>query len=313
MTMFGIDASSHQLNVDWATVDASTGFGWEKVTEGLTYVNPYWDAAKTAMLKRAAATGFVPGAYLFLRHGGAALQAHWFAANAGNLDGFALAIDAEPINGVSYPTLADITECRAELARLYPRHPVAGYYPHWYWGDAVLTRACDYLWNSHYVTGTGHPRDLYQRVTSEYWQPYGGFTTMPVLQFTSTAVVDGVTGLVDCSAYKGTPAGYRELVLPAPAQPPAPIPDWQVELMNRLPLVKYGDNDKTTGHRWVRRVQGALIVAYGQDLGPADGDGVYGAKTRDAVKRVLADHGVASDGMQVDRHGWAVLVTGADL
>lgn len=95
--------------------------------------------------------------------------------------------------------------------------------------------------------------------------------------------------------------------------PPPPIPDWELEIMNRLPLVRYGDNDRTTGHRWVRRVQGALIVAYGQDLGPAGGDGIYGQKTRDAVKRVLADHGVTGDGRQVDRHGWAVLITGADL
>lgn len=102
-----------------------------------------------------------------------------------------------------------------------------------------------------------------------------------------------------------------------PPQPPAPIPDWELEIMNRLPVVKYGDNDKTTGHRWVRRVQG-LLLAYDQDLGTSGPrhngiDGIYGPATRAAVRFVLAQHGVTSDGMQVDRNGWAVLDTGAGL
>src|SRR5258707_12879293 len=69
MVMYGIDASSAQHDVDWATVDASTGFGFEKVSQGRGYVNPNWPLAASAMAARAKASGFVPGAYLFLEQG----------------------------------------------------------------------------------------------------------------------------------------------------------------------------------------------------------------------------------------------------
>jgi lysozyme len=210
--MFGIDASRYQGTVNWATVDQSTGFGWEKCTEGHTYVNPYWAAAKTAMTARAQASGFVPGAYLFLRAGDGAGQAEWFAKNAGNLDGFAIAVDIEP-SGTSKPTLADGKACVARLRQLYPHHPVGGYIPHWYWAGADTTFV-DWLWASHYVTGTGGPRDLYAKVPASYWDAYGG-RQVSLLQFTSTATVPGVSGLVDCSAFRGGAADLRKLVLPA--------------------------------------------------------------------------------------------------
>src|SRR5258707_1101454 len=60
--IFGVDAASMQQRVDWATVDSITAFGFEKTIQGTGYTNPYWADAKTQMLARAAATGFVPGA-----------------------------------------------------------------------------------------------------------------------------------------------------------------------------------------------------------------------------------------------------------
>jgi lysozyme len=210
--MFGIDASRYQGTVNWATVDQSTGFGFEKVTEGHTYVNPYWAAAKTAMTARAQASGFVPGAYLFLRAGDGAGQADWFAKNAGDLDGFAIAVDIEP-SGTSKPTLADGKACVTRLRQLYPDHPVGGYIPHWYWAGADTT-FCDWLWASHYVTGTGGPRDLYAKVPASYWDGYGG-RDVSLLQFTSSATVPGVSGQVDCSAFRGHAADLLNLTLPA--------------------------------------------------------------------------------------------------
>ena len=75
---FVIDASSFQGNVNWVRADSSTSFGWEKVTQGSRgtasrgYVNPFWAGPsgnnKRAMAQRAAASGFVPGGYLFLGH-----------------------------------------------------------------------------------------------------------------------------------------------------------------------------------------------------------------------------------------------------
>src|SRR5258707_2763818 len=100
--IFGVDAASMQQRVDWATVDSITAFGFEKTIQGTGYTNPYWADAKTQMLARAAATGFVPGAYMFLEQGNATAQANHFAAVAGDLDGFALFADIEP-TGSSHP------------------------------------------------------------------------------------------------------------------------------------------------------------------------------------------------------------------
>ena len=301
MVMYGLDAASFQGVVDWAAVDAWTGFGWEKATQGRGYVNPYWAAARTAMAARAAASGFVPGAYLFLEEGHGAAQADHFAAVAGDLDGFALAVDIEPA-GNSRPSLADGVACVARLRHHYPRHPVGGYIPHWYW-DGQDTTFCDYLWQSHYLIGIGTPRSLYPRAPASWWDGYGG-SPVSLLQFTSTGVVGGVAGLVDCSAYRGTPAELRALVLPnlTPPPPPPLPPDWLVTLVHSLPTLRRGDQH----HMPVRRAQALL--------GPAGAhvtvDGLFGPATEAAVRQVQHAHGMHQTGT-VDPGTWALLITGA--
>jgi GH25 family lysozyme M1 (1,4-beta-N-acetylmuramidase) len=222
---FGIDASSFQGNVNWARADSTTSFGWEKVTQGSRktasrgYVNPFWAGpsghSKRALAARAAATGFVPGGYLFLEAGDGAGQADFFHAAAGDMAGFAIAVDVEPAAG-SKPTAADAHACVARLRRLYPSHPVIGYIPHWYWGDQS-TRFVDVLWASNYVTGTGPPARLYAKVTPGQWAAYGG-RAPALLQFTNAATVPGVTGKVDCSAFRGTAAQLRAQLLPDDSQ-----------------------------------------------------------------------------------------------
>jgi hypothetical protein len=221
IVQFGIDASSVEGNVNWAQVDATTSFGWEKVTQGspLTagggYVNPFWAGpsrnSKQAMAARAAATGFVPGGYLFLEAGDGAGQAEFFHAAAGDMAGFAIAVDVEPATG-SRPTAADAHACVARLRQLYPAHPVIGYIPRWYW-DSRGTRFVDVLWASNYVTGAGSPAELYARVTPGQWAAYGG-RAPALLQFTNAATVPGVTGRVDCSAFRGTVDRLRTQLLP---------------------------------------------------------------------------------------------------
>ncbi len=220
--IFGIDAASMQARVDWAKVDSTTAFGSEKVTQGTGYANPFWVDAKAQMLARAAASGFVPGAYMFLEEGNAAAQANHFAAVAGDLKGFALFVDVEPWEaGHSHPTLTDAKVCVARLRQLYPHHPVGGYIPHWYWGNQDTTFV-DWLFQSHYVNGTGTPAQLYGKVTADFWAPYGG-KAPAVLQFTSSATVAGVAGACDCSAFRGTAAQFRALTLPAAGPLPSGI------------------------------------------------------------------------------------------
>lgn len=306
MVMFGIDASSAQRIVDWSAVDEVTGFGFEKVTQGDGYVNPYWPEAKAALAARARTSGMIPGAYLFLEHGpSGAAQADLFAEHAGNLDGWALAIDVEPYSppgrAPSLPTHADAIASATRLRRHYPGHPLGGYLPPWYW-DNIDAMFVDWTWPSRYVSGIGGPRDLYQRVPGSYWAPYGG-RAPALLQFTASAVVPGV-GLVDCSAFRGAPDQLRRIVAEKGAAPPPPEPahDWQEAMMHRLPTLKQG----ATAHDHVRRAQ-ALLGPAGQKVTE---DGVFGPATHAAVSRVQRAHGMTADGI-IGPHTWTLLVTGA--
>lgn len=305
--LFGIDASSAQQRVDWSAVDSVTAFGWEKVTQGTDYVNPYWpgsDGAKVQMRERQRLTGFTPGAFLFLEQGNGAAQADYFAQHAGDLTGFGLMIDCEPWPAIrSFPTHADLATCAARLRVLFPGKPLGGYLPPWYW-DGQDTTVVDWLWPSIYVFGIGSPASLYARVPASWWSPYGG-RSPSLLQFTSSALVSGVAGAVDCSAFRGTPQQYRSLVVAGTTPTPPPPPnDWQVQMMHALPTLQQG----TTDHMAVRRVQ-ALLRPAGV---PVAEDGVFGPATSAAVKRVQAAHGLTADGV-VGEHTWAVLVTGSDL
>jgi GH25 family lysozyme M1 (1,4-beta-N-acetylmuramidase) len=217
MTIFGCDFSSFQGNPDWAAVDTETAFGWEKATQGTWYVNPYWNGPeghnKAAMTARKSATGFIPGVYHFLEAGNASAQADFFASHAGNLDGWAIMVDVEPTS-TSRPTLADAKAFVSRCRHHYPHHPVTGYIPKWYWGNQDTTFV-DALFASSYVNGTGTPSQLYAKVTSSMWDAYGG-RTPALLQFTDQAEVSGVSGLVDCSAFRGTAGQLRTAITPPP-------------------------------------------------------------------------------------------------
>jgi GH25 family lysozyme M1 (1,4-beta-N-acetylmuramidase) len=226
--IYGIDAASFQGNVDWKTVDTLCDFGAEKVTEGSSYVNPYWPAAKSWLVARAKQTGFVPMAYMFLdANTSGASQADWFATHAGNLDGFAIVIDVERSVSGS-PTRLQTSRAVARLRRHYPGHPIGGYAPKWFAAGWNL-KFFSWVWASSYVNGSGDPVELAKGIPASWWDSYGSMKP-EVLQYTASGHVPGVEGLVDCSLYRGTRAEFARLVLPAvkpapaPAPPPAPAP-----------------------------------------------------------------------------------------
>lgn len=209
MPLFGPDASSFQGDVNWSAVDVSMAFGWEKVTQGTGYVNPRWQPEKHEMIARMA-SGFLPGAYLFLEAGDGDGQADFFHSVAGDLTGFALAVDIEP--STTRPQMSTARSCVARLRRLYPGKPIIGYIPHWYWGEQDTTFV-DVLWASNYVAAGPAPAGaLYAHVTAGQWAGYGG-RAVSLLQFTDKALIPGVAGPCDCSAFRGTPAQMRALLL----------------------------------------------------------------------------------------------------
>lgn len=230
--IYGIDGASFQGNIAWSAVDAVCAFGAEKVTEGNNYVNPFWSAAKPAMLARAKATGFVPIAYMFLdANSSGADQADHFATFAGSMDGFAIVVDVER-SSTGSPTRLQTKRAVSRLRKHYPDHKIGGYAPRWFAGGWQL-KFFSWIWASSYVTGSGLPHELYARVPASYWDGYGGQQPM-LLQFTSLGSVPGVNGDVDVSAFRGTQHELREKLLgvpaaqvkkePAPAPKPAPAP-----------------------------------------------------------------------------------------
>ena len=222
---FHADGSSYQGNINWATVrKAGFGGGAEKVTQGTTYENPDWPAARAALLAEAGPE-FTPGAYLYLTAGNGAGQADYFASKAGNIPGFVIWVDLERAAGVS-PSVTDARDCTARLRVHYPHNRVGIYAGESFTGTAYLTFA-DLLWSPHYVTGTGTPAAIYRSVPASFWDAYGGRTPV-LLQFSQTATVPGVAGQADVSAFRGTAVQMRAALLgiapPAPAPKPAPAP-----------------------------------------------------------------------------------------
>lgn len=301
MILFGIDVSSAQGNVDWTAIDATTSFGWSKVTQGSWYKNPYWAVAKDGMAARAKATGFVGGAYLFLEAGDGAAQADWFAKAAGDLDGFAIAVDVEPA-ATSRPDAAAAQACVARLRQLYPHKPIGGYIPHWYWGSQSTTFV-DWLWASDYVTAAqASPATLYLHVTDAMWSAYGG-QAPDLLQFTDKAIVAGAPGPVDCSAFRGTLAELRAVLLSAPYPPP--VASGKEPAMFYLPEHPASPIALPAGARRVRfvsaadtavRVDWLAVPASSVDLTLGYGQGAQGAPVPSGCMAAVVHRTAPADG-----------------
>ncbi len=89
-----------------------------------------------------------------------------------------------------------------------------------------------------------------------------------------------------------------------------PVPpvnnDWQVTMMNNLPVISPNDTD-AVGPWYVHRVQALLTDIFGYKVAI---DGIFGPDSVSAVKKLQEAYGLTTDGI-VDPQTWAVLVTGA--
>lgn len=213
--LYGVDVASYQGKPDWRAAHAAgIRFGFSKVTQGTSYVNPTWPHNRTGMLALAVGGDFLPGAYHFLTStSDPAVQARHFVERAGDLDGFAVALDVEPTEG-SRATAAQARAWAAEFKRLTGGRPLLGYFPGWWWretGRPDLT-FFDGLWQSSYVDGSGDMRVLYGKVPATWWTAFGG-EPISILQFSSSATVPGISGRCDINAYRGTLAELRAIAL----------------------------------------------------------------------------------------------------
>ncbi|MGI5200640.1 glycoside hydrolase family 25 protein [Spirillospora sp. CA-108201] len=217
--LYGVDVASYQGTPNWSAVQrAGIRFGFSKVTENTDYTNPTWRHNRAGML--ALGSGFVPGAYHFLHGGNGAAQARHFLSKAGDLSRFAVALDIEA-SGANATTAKDWV---AELKERTGGHPVIGYFPRWYWeahGRPDLS-FFDTIWQSRYVSGSGTPAALYEKVPSSWWVQFGG-EPISILQYSSSGSVPTIPGRCDVNAYRGSLAELRALALGSHQEDEVPI------------------------------------------------------------------------------------------
>ncbi len=93
-----------------------------------------------------------------------------------------------------------------------------------------------------------------------------------------------------------------------------PVPDWETAMINALPVLQQGAQDRPGQVFFVRRVQAlAGVVGNVNQLQPAMHlavDGIFGPATTAAVKAVQAFFGIVQDGI-VGPRTWGALVTGS--
>ena len=93
-----------------------------------------------------------------------------------------------------------------------------------------------------------------------------------------------------------------------------PVPAWETAMMNVLPTLQQGAQDRPGQVFFVRRVQAlANVIGTVNSLPAASNlaeDGVFGPSTTAAVKAVQQLFGITQDGI-VGPQTWSVLVTGS--
>jgi lysozyme len=218
VTEYGIDVSYHNGLINWAAV-AADGITYATIkatsgeADGGTDSPAYFRAQAPAMAQA------IPlcGGYHWLKpiaQTSAAVQVQTFLdvmrEGLGGHEGHIVQLDVE--EGMP----ADVRAWKAEWDRRTDGYPVALYLPDWLenqWGtNRIGAFGFAAWWSSEYVTGSQRPyRTVAGGVTAAHWHSQDAVPA-DVLQFTSTAHVDGVSGNCDVNIYRGTLAQLTALL-----------------------------------------------------------------------------------------------------
>ncbi|KZS88998.1 glycoside hydrolase family 25 protein [Sistotremastrum niveocremeum HHB9708] len=163
----GIDVSSYQTGINWATVKANgISFAYIKATEGTTYTSPQFSSQYTGAYNQ----GIIRGAYHFAHPDSStgAAQANYFLAHGGgwSADGLtlpgALDIEANPSGATCYGlSTSAMVSWISSFSSTY--HSATGRYPVIYttaswWnqctGSSTAFAANSPLWVAHYTTAS---------------------------------------------------------------------------------------------------------------------------------------------------------------
>ncbi|MEM7247958.1 MAG: GH25 family lysozyme [Acidobacteriota bacterium] len=201
----GIDVSHLQGVVDWEQVAASGKvFAFAKATEGITFVDPQFQANWAGMKK----AGLVRGAYGFYRVGDdPKAQARNFLSQVSLEPGdLPPVVDIETMGGVKMsPTrlAAELREYLQTLEQATGRRPII--YTGWgFWDPDLVASFGDHpLWVADYGPGKLRLPDGWTRWT--FWQ------------HSQHGQVPGVSGPVDLDRFAGSRADLDRLCLPQAA------------------------------------------------------------------------------------------------
>lgn len=271
MALLGIDISTYQGDIDWATV-ASQGvfYGFAKATEGATSRDDKFTRNWAGMRS----VGIVRGAYHFFRPGrDPATQANNFLQTVQSIEAFDLpaVLDLEIDDGLSAATVIDralqwldIIETRTG------RKPILYTFPS-YWEEKLKNPkqfAAYPLWIANFGT-----RSPFVPATWSRWTFH---------QYSESGTLRGIVGNVDLNQFNGDLDGLQKL------------------LKGRIPLRQGSEGNV------VQEMQ-KLLEAQGFDVGTPDGD--FGPKTKAQVTAFQRAKKLAADGI-VGAATWAALLAG---
>lgn len=282
MTLFGPDLSHFQAGINLAQVKAEgCTFVICKVSQGATWRDPAWPGFRDdARLHGLELVGY----HMVTRDDPAAQAANCRAALGD--PSIPLGLDWEESGGSGDWSNFMRTLGAFRGAGLNVR---LAYAPRWYWqqqGSPDMRAAGLPLWASRYVSsGVGPPTQMYPAVQPQQWDGYGGLQ-VGLLQFTDRAHIAGK--LVDCNAYRGTPAELHALLYPTTPGGPAPVPATLDSLDAKVSLMKPGvvlpsrsgncrspgdDHFGATLHAWAEAADArALAAGIAQTLASMRGD-----------------------------------------
>jgi GH25 family lysozyme M1 (1,4-beta-N-acetylmuramidase) len=213
-TLFGPDVSQYQGKPNWATVAAAgCRIKFWKATEGRTFLDP------SAAYNQTHTAGMLEGCYHFLYYSqeyadkpslwGA--QADWYAKNAPATVGHFLDVEAAATAG----HWLGVKEWVAEYRRLFPGHPLGGYFNRSLWANRSRVPydprdLFDYIWHAgigdgYYTSATGSIQAEWAAISKLVNSVANvGYPDVRLWQITDHGSVPGVSGTCDGNAYQGS-------------------------------------------------------------------------------------------------------------
>ena len=268
MVLEGIDISTYQGDVDWATV-ANQGilYAFAKATEGASSTDPSFTRNWTSMKT----FGIVRGAYHFFRPGkDPIVQANNFLQLVKTLEASDLpaVLDLEVLDGLDAITVINSAlKWVTTVETATGRKPIVYTYPA-FWEDKLgnPTQFANYpLWIANFGTRTPFVPSAWRN-----WAFH---------QYSESGQLQGIQGNVDLNQFNGT------------------LDDLQKLLKGKVPL-RVGSRGQV-----VTELQ-QLLKAKGFD--PGTPDGAFGAKTKSAVVGYQQTKRLAPDGI-VGAATWSAL------